>query len=57
MVELEMIAEVPPANPTMQAVQDSWMGLVTRYASGPRVWVFVGLGEIWQDDPQYKTIM
>jgi hypothetical protein len=39
-VESEVIAEVPPATPTMQTVQDSWMGLVTRHASG--VWV------VWQ---------
>ena len=30
----EVIAEVPLAAPTMQAVQGSWMGLVTRRASG-----------------------
>jgi hypothetical protein len=29
-----MVAEVPHATPTMQAVQDSWMGLVTRRAVG-----------------------
>ena len=29
-VEAEVIAEVPFATPTMQAVQDSWMGLVTQ---------------------------
>ena len=43
-VEAEVIAEVPFATPTMQAVQDSWMGLVTRRASG--VWVFLG-DTIW----------
>jgi hypothetical protein len=39
--------------PTMQAGQDSWMGLVTRSALG--VWGF--LCDSWQDDPQYKIIM
>jgi len=33
-VESEVIAEESPATPTMQAVQDSWMGLATRQASG-----------------------
>ena len=36
-----LIAGVPPATPTKQAVQDSWMGLVTRRAAG--VWVFVSV--------------
>jgi hypothetical protein len=40
-VETEVIAEVPFATPTMQAVQDSWMGLVSRRAVG--VWVFVAI--------------
>ena len=35
-VETEVIAEVPLATPTMQAVQESWMGLATRRAIG--VW-------------------
>ena len=39
----EVIAEVHPTL-TVQAVQDSWMGLVTRRASG--VWVFLG-DTIW----------
>jgi hypothetical protein len=38
--ESEFIAEVPLATPRMQAVQDSWMGLITRRASG--VWFFLG---------------
>jgi hypothetical protein len=38
-VEPEKIAKAPPATPTMQAVQDSWMGLVSRRASGLWVWV------------------
>ncbi len=37
--ESEVIAEVPLATPTMQAVQDSWMGLLTQRAVG--VWVLV----------------
>ena len=37
--EPEVITEVPLTMTTMQAVQDSWMGLVTRQASG--VWVLV----------------
>ena len=42
--ESEVIAEVPLTTPTMQAVQDSWMGLVTRRTFG--LWVVV-IGEIW----------
>jgi hypothetical protein len=38
-VESDIIARVPLATPTMQAVQGSWMGLVTRRAVG--VWVLV----------------
>jgi hypothetical protein len=33
-VESGIIAEVPPATSTMLAVQDSWMRLVARRASG-----------------------
>jgi hypothetical protein len=42
-VEVEVIAEVSLrySGPTMQAVQDSWMGLVTRREVG--VWVFVAV--------------
>ncbi len=52
--ESEVIAEVPLAAPTMRAVQDSCMGVVTRRAF--RVWVF-GVTGIWRDDPHYKIIM
>jgi hypothetical protein len=39
--ESEVIAEVPLAIPIMQAVQDSWMGLVTRRAVGMLVLVII----------------
>jgi hypothetical protein len=39
-VETKVIAEVPLATPTMQAGQESWVGLATRRVVG--VWVFDG---------------
>ena len=37
--DVESVAEVPFATPAMQAVQDPWLGLVTRRAVG--VWFLV----------------
>ena len=52
--EPEVIAEVPLATPTMQAVQDSWMGLVTRRPVG--VWGFV-IVEIWWEASRGQLVI